>query len=77
LRAASGLGYYAIKAEPQEPAQAWCEACDGILEDERGWSDRADAAADWKLYCTGCCRDTLARHQVRSWLRGTHPEDFE
>jgi hypothetical protein len=72
----SGLGYFAIKPEADEPAQAWCEACDRVLEAERGWSDRADAAADWKVYCTSCYKEALARHQLRSWLRGTSPEDF-
>ena len=73
----SGLGYFAIKPEAEEAAQAWCAACDTVLEAERGWSDRADAQADWKLYCTGCWDEALARHQLRSWLRGTRPEDFQ
>lgn len=77
LRSEEGLGYFAIAPEPEEPAQAWCEACDRVLEAERGWSDRADAKADWKLYCTGCYEETLARHELRSWVRGTNPEDFE
>ena len=77
LREGFGLGYFAIIPEAEEPAQAWCEACDNVLEAERGWSDRADAQADWKLYCTGCYAETLARHQLRSWVRGTRPEDFK
>ena len=75
LRAGAGLGYFAIEAEPEEPAQAWCEKCDAVLEEERGWSDRADELADWMLVCTGCYDQTLQRHQLLSWVEGTSPED--
>ena|SRR5438876_56185 len=77
LRQGSGLGYFPIKPEQEEPAQAWCEACNRALEEEHGWSDRADAQADWAISCNICFEETLARHQLRSWVRGTSPEDFE
>ena len=77
LREQSGLKYWAIQPEPGQPAQAWCEACDAVLDEEQGWSDRADAQADWKLHCTGCYEETLARHQFLGWVAGTNPEDFE
>ena len=72
LRDGAGLGYWAIEPEPEigEPAQAWCEGCDAVLDAEQGWTDRADAAADWKLYCAGCYADTLARHEQRGWCAG-------
>jgi hypothetical protein len=69
----SGLGFWSIRATPKHPAQAWCEACDRVLEKDRGWTDRACAFAGLKLYCTGCYRDTLARHQRRGWVAGTSP----
>ena len=68
-----GLGYWAIKPDPQEPAQAWCEACDAVLDQDRGWSDRAEALADWKLYCTGCYAEALSRHVRRGWDSGGTP----
>ena len=74
LRSSTGLGYYAIEAEPDEPAQAWCEQCDEVLAEERGWNDRADAAADWKLFCTTCYEETLQQHELLSWVEGTSPE---
>ena len=73
----SGLGYFAIQPDPTEPAQAWCEGCDFIFQHERGWSDRADAEAEWKLACTGCYDTTLVGHHLRSWVQGSNPEDFE
>lgn len=75
LLSGAGLGYFAIEAEPGEPAQAWCGECDAVLEEEQGWSDRADEVADWKLICTGCYEQTLRGHQLVSWVEGTSPED--
>ena len=75
LREGAGLGYFAIAAEPGESAQAWCEACDQTLAQERGWTDKASAQADWALYCTQCHDETLASHVLRSWVEGTSPEE--
>ncbi len=70
LRAGSGLGYWAIEPEPGEPAQAWCEQCDVVLQQDRGWTDRGDAFADWQVYCSKCYAETLARHDLRGWCEG-------
>jgi len=75
LQEQDGLGYFAIPAEPTEPAQAWCEACDHVLEAEQGWSDLADAQAGWKLYCTACYERRLDAHTLLSWVEGISPED--
>jgi hypothetical protein len=76
LRESSGLAYWAIKPKSEEPAQAWCEECDAVLAEDRGWTDRGDALADWKLYCTGCYAETLARHTRRGWdSGGPHPAE--
>ena len=75
LRDGRGLEFWEIKRDGEEPAQAWCEACDAILNADRGWTDRGDAHADWKLYCTGCYRETLARHTRRGWDAGTTSEE--
>lgn len=75
LRESNGLGYWAIHADLAAPAQAWCEGCDAVLNEERGWSDRADTHADWKLYCLHCCEETLSGHQFYGWVEGTNPEN--
>jgi hypothetical protein len=69
----SGLGYWAIKRKGDLPAQAWCEECDAVLEEDRGWTDRGDAQADWQLYCSKCYAKTLARHSRRGWDSGDPP----
>jgi hypothetical protein len=74
LRDESGLWYFAIPAEVGEPAQAWCESCDKVLEQEQGWTDRADLQANWRLYCTVCYEATLRRHRLRSWIEGASPD---
>ena len=71
LEGQSGLFYYACRALPDYPAQAWCEACDVVLQQERGWSDLADATADWKVICQGCYEQALARNKFMSWVEGT------
>ena len=73
LEAQSGLGYFACRALPEYPAQAWCQSCDEVLQQERGWSDRADEVADWKLVCEGCYEQALSRNKFVSWVEG--PED--
>jgi hypothetical protein len=75
LREGTGLGYWAIKPEEKEPAQAWCEACDAVLEEDRGWTDRGTALADWKLYCSECYAETLTRHTLRGWDSGGSTPD--
>ncbi len=70
----SGLGFYASTAEVFAPAQAWCEGCDVVLEEERGWSDRAEEFADLKLLCSACYEETLRRHRFISWSVGSDEE---
>jgi hypothetical protein len=70
LREGRGPGYWAIKPGPDGPAQAWCGACDAVLAEDRGWTDRGDALADWKLYCARCYTETLGRHTLRGWDSG-------
>ena len=68
LCTSSGLSYYAIASLPDHPAQAWCSACDAVLEAERGWSDRADEEADWKLVCSYCFAGFLGKHTLAEWI---------
>jgi len=71
---AKGLGFWSIKPDATGPAQAWCEECDGVLDEDRGWTDRGDALADWRLYCTKCYTKTLKRHRRRGWDSGGSPD---
>lgn len=75
LREQDGLGYFSIRADATGPAQAWCEACDQVLAQERGWTDRADLQAGWKLYCACCYERRLAIHILLSWVEGTSSEE--
>ena len=70
LAEATSLSYFLIEEEPGEPAQAWCAACDQVLEAESGWTDRADDQAYWKLFCKECFDETLERHQLESLVEG-------
>ena len=67
LVTSSGCRYCLIE---EGPAQAWCESCDRILAQERGWSDRADGVADWKLFCQRCFAETLQRHLLLTLVEG-------
>lgn len=67
LREGVGLGYWALKPEAEEPSQAWCEACDAVLAEDQGWTDRGDAFAGWTLYCAGCYAEALALYTRRGW----------
>ena len=40
-----------------EPKEAWCDNCHKILDQERGWNDTSEAAADFKLICSDCYAD--------------------
>lgn len=75
LRGHSGQGYFAIEAEDEEPAQAWCEQCDHVLAQQRGWDDVADAQADWAISCTVCYRQRLGLNCLVSMVEGTSPEE--
>lgn len=71
----ASLPYLLIEAEQDEPAQAWCEVCDEVVERCRGWDDEANAIADWKLWCTHCfMRDLDKRELITLVLGSSSPE---
>jgi hypothetical protein len=53
--------------DPDDPEaelfQAWCAACDDVLEAEGEWNDRSEAFAAPRLVCRGCYRDMKALNQ--------------
>ncbi len=50
--------------DPQNPEtdlyQAWCHACDAVLEEEGEWNDRSEAFAQPRMVCRGCYREMKA-----------------
>ena len=64
LASGIGLGYIALPETPDFPAQAWCVACDDVLDEHQGWSDAADARAGWLLFCRHCFLQTLQLHTL-------------
>lgn len=50
--------------DPDDPDealfQAWCSACDEILDDEGEWNDRSEAFAGVRLVCRACYREMKA-----------------
>ena len=71
LLASKGVGYVYVNARVGAPGQAWCEECDVVVEAERGWTDRANAAAEWKLVCTTCARSIRRGHRCLGRIVGT------
>ena len=50
----------------EDPAQAWFNDCQTVLDQERGWSDRADETADWKLVCSLCFTTQLNSNNLEA-----------
>lgn len=44
----------------RELFQAWCAACDEVLEREGEWNDRSEAFAGIRPVCRGCYREMKA-----------------
>jgi hypothetical protein len=71
LRQSRRRRYYASPACPHGPAQAWCVSCDALVARDRGWSDAAEAHADFQLYCTECYKQALRKHTFVSYTQGS------
>ena len=50
---------------PEEP-QAWCEACDDMLNQEGEWNDVSEGFAGVSLVCCGCFSKLRAYHQANT-----------
>jgi hypothetical protein len=37
-----------------EPFEAWCDECEIVLDEEKGWNDKSESFADFKLVCEKC-----------------------
>lgn len=65
LAAGDGLGFYwgIDPGEPNSPCpDAWCEACETVLERHGEWNDAAAAHAGITLICAECYVDIRARN---------------
>jgi len=62
----TGLRYAMVLVKPGDDdyETAMCEACEGLLLSEMGWTDRLSEAADWKLFCKQCCKVKLKNHTL-------------
>lgn len=69
LAQGEGLGFH-IGYSDEEPdalyPDAWCDACDAVLEAEGEWNETAEDYADIKLVCSGCYADI----RERNWTQG-------
>jgi hypothetical protein len=66
----ASLPYLLIEAEQGEPAQAWCQICDEVVERCRGWNEEAVAIAAWKLWCTHCFIRNLDKRELITLVAG-------
>ncbi len=52
--------------DPDEPdalyPDAWCDACEEVVDREGEWNDRSEAFADIRLLCSGCYCETRERN---------------
>jgi len=66
LQEQEGLGYYRVEVAPERDdyETALCEACDALVWEEDGWTDRVNEFAGWKLYCEACYFGALERHHL-------------
>ncbi|MFL5242350.1 MAG: DUF2199 domain-containing protein [Gemmataceae bacterium] len=49
-----GLGFFCADQPGDPQPDAWCGACQRVLEKEGVWNDRSESFADVKLVCAGC-----------------------
>lgn len=56
---------YSIDEPDQYYPDAWCDACEDVLEAEGEWNDASQAFADIKLVCSGCYQEIRKRNWVQ------------
>jgi hypothetical protein len=54
LKSERPLGFIEPEVEPDDEPQAWCAACDAMLEREGDWNEISLAYADVRLVCEFC-----------------------
>ena len=58
-------GYHCSTRDPSDPwPDAWCSACNEVLEREGAWNPTSEAFADVRLACSGCYEDHRARNET-------------
>jgi hypothetical protein len=63
LNAPSPAGFIAPEPDAEDPdLQAWCSACDIMLEAEGDWTESVQAFADIRLVCEFCFEQLRAQH---------------
>ncbi len=61
-----GCGFHCSTAKKSPWPDAWCAACEVVLNRERRWNDAAAAFANIKLLCTHCYDAAKARNSQPS-----------
>jgi hypothetical protein len=69
LFSGSGLGFNWAE-DPENPdgqcPDAWCDACEVVLQEEGEWTERAMALADIKVVCALCYENLRERNWVQN-----------
>ena len=61
--AVHALGFNEPELEPDDPeGQAWCNACEAVLDREGEWNEVSEAFADIKLICEFCFAALRNKH---------------
>jgi hypothetical protein len=58
-----GCGFHDAGGDDPWP-DAWCDACDEVLERDGGWTDGGEAFAKITLQCSGCYERARERNRV-------------
>lgn len=56
------LGFNEPEVDPGEEPQAWCDACDALVERDGEWNEENEKFADIKLVCEFCFARIKALH---------------
>ena len=60
----TGLGFYAVELSPEGPlVLACCKECAAVVDEERGWSERAEDFAGLQPVCPHCDEGLVRKHR--------------
>jgi hypothetical protein len=71
-----GLGFHQGCGTEDKDAvfpDAWCDSCECLRREERGWNERSEAFAAVQLLCSAC----YLKSRLLNWPRDTHVEQAQ
>ena len=71
----AGLGFFWSETPDDPRPDAWCGACDEVLEREGGWNDRSEPFAKVTLICAACYDRARLRNRARDPVLSTRGYD--